>query len=75
MATTPAPATARLLMGFPVHRDGIEGERVTPTGAAILRHHGLLTVGGSVADAEAALKALIDNPPTQRLQDFLKHVA
>lgn len=34
----PAPATARLLMGFPVHRDGIEGERVTPTGAAILRH-------------------------------------
>lgn len=34
----PAPATARLLEGFPVHRDGVQGERVTPTGAAILRH-------------------------------------
>ena len=36
----PAPATARLLQGFPVFDDGIEGERVTPTGAAILRHLG-----------------------------------
>jgi uncharacterized protein (TIGR00299 family) protein len=34
----PAPATARLLEGFAVHRDGERGERVTPTGAAILRH-------------------------------------
>lgn len=34
----PAPATARLLEGLPVHDDGIGGERVTPTGAAILRH-------------------------------------
>jgi uncharacterized protein (TIGR00299 family) protein len=34
----PAPATALLLEGLPVHDDGIEGERVTPTGAAILRH-------------------------------------
>lgn len=34
----PAPATARLLEGFAVHDDGLEGERVTPTGAAILRH-------------------------------------
>lgn len=33
----PAPATARLLEGLPVHDDGIAGERVTPTGAAILR--------------------------------------
>lgn len=32
----PAPATARLLAGLPVHDDGIAGERVTPTGAAIL---------------------------------------
>lgn len=34
----PAPATARLLQGFPVIDDGIPGERITPTGAAILRH-------------------------------------
>ncbi|MDP4005419.1 LarC family nickel insertion protein [Methylobacterium sp. NEAU K] len=34
----PAPATALLLDGFPTLDDGIPGERVTPTGAAILRH-------------------------------------
>ena len=34
----PAPATSRLLTGYPWHDDGIAGERVTPTGAAILRH-------------------------------------
>jgi uncharacterized protein (TIGR00299 family) protein len=34
----PAPATALLLAGLPVTDDGIAGERVTPTGAAILRH-------------------------------------
>ena len=36
----PAPATARLLAGMAVVDDGITGERVTPTGAAILRHLG-----------------------------------
>ncbi len=34
----PAPATAKLLEGFQVLDDGQPGERVTPTGAAILRH-------------------------------------
>jgi hypothetical protein len=34
----PAPATSLLLTGYPWHDDGIGGERVTPTGAAILRH-------------------------------------
>jgi len=34
----PAPATASLLIGFTWREDGIGGERVTPTGAAILRH-------------------------------------
>lgn len=34
----PAPATARLLEGFELKDDGIAGERVTPTGAAILKH-------------------------------------
>jgi uncharacterized protein (TIGR00299 family) protein len=34
----PAPATTQLLMGLPTLDDGIDGERVTPTGAAILRY-------------------------------------
>jgi len=34
----PAPATASLLLGFRWRDDGIGGERVTPTGAAVLRH-------------------------------------
>jgi len=33
----PAPATLRLLQGFAFHDDGRLGERVTPTGAAILK--------------------------------------
>lgn len=36
----PAPATARLLEGFDFIDDGLDGERVTPTGAAILSHLG-----------------------------------
>ncbi|WP_185961187.1 LarC family nickel insertion protein [Telmatospirillum sp. J64-1] len=44
----PAPATALLLRGMPVHDDGLSGERVTPTGAAILRHLGC-TFGGGLA--------------------------
>ncbi|WP_163559462.1 LarC family nickel insertion protein [Halomonas sp. NO4] len=36
----PAPATSKLLDGMPVHDDGLGGERITPTGAAILRHLG-----------------------------------
>lgn len=34
----PAPATALLMQGFATIDDGIGGERVTPTGAAILRY-------------------------------------
>lgn len=34
----PAPATALLLEGFSLFDDGVSGERVTPTGAAILRY-------------------------------------
>ena len=34
----PTPATALLLEGFELVDDGIVGERVTPTGAAILKH-------------------------------------
>lgn len=39
----PAPATALILEGYDWHDDGIPGERVTPTGAAILAH----VTGGS----------------------------
>jgi uncharacterized protein (TIGR00299 family) protein len=34
----PAPATAAILQGFRWRDDGVAGERVTPTGAAILAH-------------------------------------
>jgi len=34
----PAPATVKLLSGFKMHDDGESGERVTPTGAAILKY-------------------------------------
>jgi uncharacterized protein (TIGR00299 family) protein len=36
--TVPAPAVLGLLDGYTFHDDGIMGERVTPTGAAILRY-------------------------------------
>jgi uncharacterized protein (TIGR00299 family) protein len=42
----PAPATALLLTGLATIDDGIPGERVTPTGAAVARH---LLLGGTVA--------------------------
>ena len=34
----PAPAVVELLKGFTLHDDGRKGERITPTGAAILAH-------------------------------------
>lgn len=38
LLAVPAPATALLLEGLAVQDDGIPGERVTPTGAAIARY-------------------------------------
>lgn len=49
----PAPATALILEGFAWRDDGVEGERVTPTGAAILRH----LAAGQGRGADGVLKA------------------
>ena len=43
----PAPATALLMEGFETVDDGVPGERVTPTGAAILRHLGCASSVGA----------------------------
>jgi uncharacterized protein (TIGR00299 family) protein len=43
----PAPAVVRLLQGFAFFDDGLPGERVTPTGAAILRHLGCASGAGT----------------------------
>jgi uncharacterized protein (TIGR00299 family) protein len=45
----PAPATALLLKGFEVLLTGIEGELVTPTGAAIIQAHGTPLAGRAPA--------------------------
>jgi pyridinium-3,5-bisthiocarboxylic acid mononucleotide nickel chelatase len=51
----PAPATAAILTGFSFRDDGVPGERVTPTGAAILRH--LVGESGRQAPLGGRLKA------------------
>ena len=39
----PAPATVAILSGYRWRDDGVDGERVTPTGAAIVRHLGTIS--------------------------------
>ena len=48
----PAPATALLLRGMAIIDDGVSGERVTPTGAAILKY---LSARSPAARAEGPL--------------------
>lgn len=54
MLPVPAPATAAILTGFAWRDDGVGGERVTPTGAAILRHLTLSPQGGGTRRLVAA---------------------
>jgi uncharacterized protein (TIGR00299 family) protein len=51
MLPVPTPATVLLLEGFEFADDGLDGERVTPTGAAILRY-----LNSAQARAEGARK-------------------
>ena len=50
----PAPAVVSLLEGYAFFDDGLPGERVTPTGAAILRHLGCASGPGPRAGRLAA---------------------
>ena len=61
----PAPATADLLRGFRWRDDGIGGERVTPTGAAILAH---LTQANVVTKAQGILYAAGTGAGTRELE-------
>ncbi|BCP55233.1 UPF0272 protein [Kaistia sp. 32K] len=60
----PAPATALLLEGFAMIDDGIGGERVTPTGAAILAY---LCRGGRAADGARILRSSAHGFGTRQL--------
>lgn len=51
----PVPAAARLLEGFPTVQRGVEGEMVTPTGAAILKT--LSGISPSLTRPDATLRA------------------
>jgi len=48
----PAPATVALLKGFKWQDDGVPGERVTPTGAAILAYLKAIPIGQTTQPAE-----------------------
>ncbi len=71
----PAPATVRLLDGWPTLDDGIGGERVTPTGAAILRYLCSPDSGASRGDPPVRrLRAAGMGFGTRRLEGLANHV-
>jgi uncharacterized protein (TIGR00299 family) protein len=61
----PAPATVQLLQGFEWTDDGIAGERVTPTGAAILKY--LAPQSSQAAASPANLLATGSGAGTRKL--------
>ncbi|RNF34828.1 LarC family nickel insertion protein [Paracoccus methylarcula] len=66
MLPVPAPATARILKGYAWHDDGVAGERVTPTGAAIVAH---LTRDGTGIRQAGRLAAIGMGAGTRELPD------
>lgn len=63
----PAPATAILLQGMEVFDDGVQGERVTPTGAAILKHLRGLSEPAAAAAGRYVLVASGSGHGTRRI--------
>lgn len=61
----PAPATVLLLEGLPCFDDGQPGERITPTGAAILKH---LAPAAGIGRTPRILKCAGHGFGTRRLQ-------
>lgn len=64
----PAPATTELLTGFSWRDDGVPGERVTPTGAAVLAH--LVTTPSMRPPAGLRLIASGMGAGTRELEDM-----
>lgn len=81
MLPVPAPATLRILDGFDWRDDGVAGERVTPTGAAILAHlvtrPGATRPGGRLVGSGmgAGTRDLPDRPNVLRVSAFATHGA
>lgn len=71
----PAPATTQLLLGLPTIDDGIAGERITPTGAAILRY--LCPPADAPGRASPKIRTLVRTGTgfgTRKLQGLSNHL-
>ena len=79
MLPIPAPATSVLLEGFDVIDDGIAGERITPTGAAILGSIGPSASRPPVAQRLGSVgtgfgtRVLEGRPNILRVLEFISH--
>jgi len=71
----PAPATSLLLKGFAMHDDGRPGERVTPTGAAILRYLNPATTIGASSRALARTGFGFGTRKLERMSNVLRVLA